>query len=512
LAKSISETKRVRYLLGLSSPAEREHIESEYFEDEEAFQEMLTAEDDLIDAYARGELASEERRRFETNFVRSLRGRERVQFARAFAENVSATRSVETKLPNTSLDILKTFQWPGLLRTTTIAAMIIFVAVLAWMASDRKILTDEIRKLRAESVELSKRTEALQRGSNTEQPHTAAPQLSDPKPRRRKRGTITTQRARYLPEIKNNREKIASSKPKQAEKFINTQDASLGNSLTPQNRSSSGSTTVRGTAKDPNGNAVSGAIVTLTNSTRNFTRTQSTNKDGAYLFKAIPPGSYSIKVEARGFKTALTSGLVALVDTPTVHDLQLEVGYVSETVTSPSEAAINTNDATLGNSFEPKLITELPPDVKNVVGLLTLQPSVSSTGAVNGERADQSNVTLEGVDVNGPVYSVDVSVRLDSADAIIHIPSALRWIRFQIALETAAIHEHYRVTIKTADGRPVTSDDWSEPLTPEQTIIDTPAILTSDLPSGDYVLLLMGKESDNSFVKVAEYSFKVIKY
>src|SRR5215213_2806842 len=115
-ARSISKTKRVRYLLGLSSPAEREHIELEYFENEDAFQEMLTAEDDLIDAYARGELAGDERRRFEKSFVGSLRGRHRVQFARAFADAMSATRPVENKLPGALLDIFKIFQSPGLLR------------------------------------------------------------------------------------------------------------------------------------------------------------------------------------------------------------------------------------------------------------------------------------------------------------------------------------------------------------------------------------------------------------
>jgi len=67
------------------------------------------------------------------------------------------------------------------------------------------------------------------------------------------------------------------------------------------------------------------------------------------------------------------------------------------------------------------------------------------------------------------------------------------------------------VIIKTADGRHVTSVDWIEPITPNQTIIDTPVISTGDLPSGDYVLVLMGKEPDGSFVKVAEYSFKLIK-
>jgi hypothetical protein len=372
--RSISEMQRVRYLLGLSSPAECEHIESDYFDNEDAFQEMLTAEDDLIDSYARGELAGEEVRRFEKTFVSSLRVRDRVQFARAFAGTVSAPRPVESELPGFSLlHIFKTFQLPGLLKTATIASMIVFVALLAWLVIDRRRLTNELRELRAESAELSKRTEALQRSSDTERTRTAeiAAQLADlraqtDRPGQRERGTTAAQQTRHSPEV-------IATKPEQAEKPINHEDALLG---------------------------------------------------------------------AR---------------------------------------------------FVNKKVTQLPLEAKNFEDLLTLTPGIS-TGFVNGGRTDQSNVTLDGVDVNIP------------------IPRFLSWIRFQIPLETAATHENYRVTIKTADGRFVTSVDWVEPLTPNQTIIDTPVISTVDLPSGDYVLLLMGKEIDGSFVEVAERSFKVIKH
>ena len=488
-------------MLGLSSPAEREHIESEYFEDEDAFEEMLTAEDDLIDAYARGELTGEERQRFEKRFVSSLR--DRVQFARAFEGVVSSTRSVETRLLSTLLDIFKTFQSPGLLRAATIAAVIVFVGVLAWLVNDRKRMTNELRELRAESTELSKRTESLQQSSDNARTRTAdiAVQLADlraqsDKPSHLGRRISVTQRARPLREVKIRDVHVAEGGADQSK--ITAPVGSLNiYPLMPRNTGSSGGSTVRGTAKDPNGNVVSGATVTLTDPARNFTRTQSTNKDGAYVFNAIPPGTYSMEVTASGFKTASVSGLAALIDTPTVCDVQLEIGAVSETVNvSSAEPAINTSDATLGNAFEPKRITELPLDANNVVGLLSLQPGISRTGFIHGGRADQSNITLDGVDV----------------DAAIGIPSFLRWIRFQLTLETTAIHEDYRIIIRTADSRPVTSVDWSEALTPNQTIIDTPAISTGDLPSGDYVLLLMGKEPDGSFVKVAEFPFKVIKY
>jgi hypothetical protein len=171
-----------------------------------------------------------------------------------------------------------------------------------------------------------------------------------------------------------------------------------------------GGTTVRGTVQDPNGNLVKGATVTLTDPSRNFTRTQQTNDDGQYVFSAVPPGTYHLEVTATGFKTASASGVQALVDTPTVRDVPLEIGAVSETVdvTSAAEAAINTSDATIGNSFERKRITELPLNANNVVGLLSLQPGVSRTGYVNGGRADQSNITLDGVDVNEQQDGLDV--------------------------------------------------------------------------------------------------------
>ena len=171
-----------------------------------------------------------------------------------------------------------------------------------------------------------------------------------------------------------------------------------------------GSSSLRGIVSDPQGSPVVGASVTLSNPEKNFTRTQVTNGDGAYLFTGIPPGSYQLEIELKGFKKALLTNVKALVDTPTDLDVQLEVGNVSETVniTSGSEAPLNTTDATIGNTFESRRITELPLNARNVVGLLSLQPGVTRGGAVNGGRADQANITLDGVDVNGQQRGLDV--------------------------------------------------------------------------------------------------------
>jgi len=94
----------------------------------------------------------------------------------------------------------------------------------------------------------------------------------------------------------------------------------------------SGRSTVRGTVKDQQGNLVSGATVTISDSEKNFTRTQTTTQDGNYVFTAIPPGTYKIDVEAASFKKTSVSQVRALVDSSIDADVVLEVGSVSETV------------------------------------------------------------------------------------------------------------------------------------------------------------------------------------
>jgi hypothetical protein len=172
-----------------------------------------------------------------------------------------------------------------------------------------------------------------------------------------------------------------------------------------------GQSSVRGVVSDPKGSPIAGATVTLAAPERNFARTQVTNTDGQYQFKPVPPGTYRLDVEMKGFKKSLVSALQALVDTPADVDVQMEVGSVTETVnitSADAEAPINTTDATIGNTFDSRRISELPLNARNVVGLLSLQPGVTQAGYVNGGRADQANVTLDGVDVNEQQRGLDV--------------------------------------------------------------------------------------------------------
>src|SRR5690242_1598740 len=62
--------------------------------------------------------------------------------------------------------------------------------------------------------------------------------------------------------------------------------------------------TINGTVVDPQGNVVPGATATLSNASKNFSRSQPTTDGGRFSFALIPPGEYQLVVEAKGFKKA----------------------------------------------------------------------------------------------------------------------------------------------------------------------------------------------------------------
>jgi hypothetical protein len=176
---------------------------------------------------------------------------------------------------------------------------------------------------------------------------------------------------------------------------------------------------------------VVGATATLTSAATGLTRTATTNQNGLFQFQQLPPGTYELRVEQQGFKTIVQT-LHLLVNTPAALDFVMETGQIVELLEITGEALINKVDATVGNPFSEVQIRQLPLEARNVVGLLSLQagavflpenPEVgrdfdTRSGSVNGSRSDQSNVTLDGVDVNdsqfGYAYTSVLRTTLDS--------------------------------------------------------------------------------------------------
>jgi hypothetical protein len=174
------------------------------------------------------------------------------------------------------------------------------------------------------------------------------------------------------------------------------------------------STSLRGLVTDPSGAAVPGAKVTLVNPDTNLTRSVTTAADGTYSFPELLPGTYTLTVESTGFQKYVQTGLTVRVALPATENVQLKVGAITQVVSVSGQAPLlNTTNASIGETMGSTQILQLPLEARNVPALLSIQPGVVYTsdrtdlyaydtrsGAVNGERSDQSNVTLDGVDVN----------------------------------------------------------------------------------------------------------------
>ncbi len=193
------------------------------------------------------------------------------------------------------------------------------------------------------------------------------------------------------------------------------------------------SSLLNGSISDQSGASIHDAKITLTDAAKGVQRSTTTNKAGLYQFLDVPPGNYRLEATASGFATYLVEKVTLVVKTPSTIDIRLQLAGVKTSVEVEGEAPlINRTDASLGNTLENDQISELPIADRNVVQLLSLQPGVAylgnavdadtdtRSGAVNGLRSDQSNVTLDGIGVNdqnnGYAFTSVLNVPPDSVE------------------------------------------------------------------------------------------------
>jgi len=178
---------------------------------------------------------------------------------------------------------------------------------------------------------------------------------------------------------------------------------------------------ISGSVKDPSGAAVAGATVAIKNEQTGVTeRTVTTSGDGAFSATLLPIGKYTVTVAASGFNKAEATGIKVNVTETTAVTISLKVGAVTEALTiSDASTAVQSSNATTGQSLGSDTVSSLPLATRNFLTLLTLstgantelfQSDALGRGAVtinvNGQRPSNNNYQLEGInanDINLPV-------------------------------------------------------------------------------------------------------------
>jgi hypothetical protein len=167
-----------------------------------------------------------------------------------------------------------------------------------------------------------------------------------------------------------------------------------------------------GQVNDPQGAAVPNAKVSVTSVSRSETRTTQTDADGRFVFPQLQPDTYTLRVEAGGFKMYERSGVVLNAnDKISVGDIALEVGSVAESVTITSAGEqLQTESGERGSAIVGDQIKNIAVNGRSYLSLTRLAPGVVNNNnyqvsghaglggiSANGARANQNNLTLDGI-------------------------------------------------------------------------------------------------------------------
>ncbi len=175
----------------------------------------------------------------------------------------------------------------------------------------------------------------------------------------------------------------------------------------------SGLATVTGIVHDASGGAVPGVTVTVTNQATNIAYTGVTNDVGNYVITGVPIGEYVVVVDLQGFKGVRSTVTLSAAQTARV-DFRMEVGSVEERLEVVATGAVlQTENAVVGIKVDREQIERLPAQGRNLSTATLYTAGVTSTNpnqfdsmrgggrpAVNGQRIQGNNFTVDGVDSN----------------------------------------------------------------------------------------------------------------
>src|SRR3984893_11426916 len=173
-----------------------------------------------------------------------------------------------------------------------------------------------------------------------------------------------------------------------------------------------------GTVTDPSGAPIKDAAVTATNTERGTVYTTRTSAVGSYNVLRVPLGTYSLKISAPGFQTAVYPPFALQLNQTARIDAQMKVGQVTETIeVTGSAPVLQTQSTEVGTVIDARTSDNLPLATRNYVQLTLLTPGVISVDPhsmnlgsntaeeggrpyINGNREQSNNFIMDGVDNN----------------------------------------------------------------------------------------------------------------
>jgi hypothetical protein len=190
---------------------------------------------------------------------------------------------------------------------------------------------------------------------------------------------------------------------------------------------------ISGVVVDTSGGSIGSADVQVIDArTESVVRKLPTSSEGIFVATLLPPGNYIIVVNKSGFGEAKATDIEVRVTETTRVTITLKPGAVTEKVEiSAQVTAVETSNATTGESLGTATIRELPLATQNYQQLLTLSTGAQSDlnaaaqlgrGSVklfvNGQREDNNNYLIEGISATDYNVAQATYVPLPNPDVI----------------------------------------------------------------------------------------------
>ncbi|HLY16616.1 MAG TPA: carboxypeptidase regulatory-like domain-containing protein [Bryobacteraceae bacterium] len=204
------------------------------------------------------------------------------------------------------------------------------------------------------------------------------------------------------------------------------------------------SATLFGTVVDETSAVAPGVTVSAREESTGFTRSTVTNQEGGYSLEALLPGWYGVTAVKPGFRATAAEHVQLTVGQKALLDLKLYIGEERQSITATAAVSpVQTNEASTGYLFDSQTSEELPLDIRNIVGLVTLGPgaiprqlggfthdvvndvqqgsrgSVAFNPPINGSRSTMNAFVLDGAyDTDRNTFAIAVYPPMESVDEL----------------------------------------------------------------------------------------------
>lgn len=165
--------------------------------------------------------------------------------------------------------------------------------------------------------------------------------------------------------------------------------------------------TIEGIIRLESGETLADVRVIVSNQQTGVSREATTEADGFYQFSALPPGVYTVSVEATGFAPQKKTDIVLVIGQTVKNDSTMQMARQESISVTSETPLIDTTESSVGLAVETQQIENLPLNSRNFQELAALVPGTSPSPSYDPTKKRIGGVTFAGATARGSTISVD---------------------------------------------------------------------------------------------------------